>query len=158
MIIIGFKNKKLSLEIVKKGQKMKFEQSIDISAKPETVFSTYTNVSKWPEWDSELEAASIDGDFIVGTFGKVKPKGDSECKIELTEVTQNRSFAMECRLPLCKMHFIHLMTPIESGTKVVNKVVFTGLLSPLFGRLIGKEINKGLPDSLLGLKQHIEKS
>ncbi len=55
------------------------------------------------------------------------------------------------------MHFIHRMDPIDSGTRLINQVAFSGLLSPLFARLIGKGINKGLPDSLKGIKQYIEK-
>ena len=136
---------------------MKFEQSINISAEPTKVFSEYKKVSEWPKWDPETEAASIEGDFAMGSMGKIKPKGAPESKIQLIEVTNNRSFTVESKLPLCKMHFIHLITPIECGTKLVNQVEFTGILSPLFGRLIGKSINKGLPDCLAGLKHHIEK-
>lgn len=136
---------------------MKFEQSINISAEPTKVFSEYTKVSEWPIWDPETEAASIEGEFVTGAVGTIKPKGAPESKIQLIEVTNNESFTVECKLPLCKMHFIHLMTPTESGTKLINQIEFTGLLSPLFGRLIGKAINKGLPDSLKSLKHHIEK-
>lgn len=136
---------------------MKFELSINISAEPTKVFSEYTKVSEWPIWDPETEAASIEGEFVTGAVGTIKPKGAPESEIQLIEVTNNESFTVECKLPLCKMHFIHLMTPTESGTKLINQVEFTGLLSPLFGRLIGKGINKGLPDSLKGLKHHIEK-
>lgn len=136
---------------------MKFEQSINISAEPAKVFSEYQKVSDWPKWDSETEASSIEGDFVVGAVGKIKPKGAPETKMRLIEVTKDHSFTVECKLPLCKMHFIHLMSPIESGTKLVNQVEFIGLLSPLYGKLIGKGINKSLPDSLEGLKKYIEK-
>lgn len=135
---------------------MKFEQSITISAEPHEVFSEYQKVSDWPKWDPETEAASIDGEFVVGATGKVKPKGAPDSKIQLIEVTEGRSFTIECKLPLCKMHFIHLMNKAESGTELINQVEFTGFLSPLFGRLIGNGINKGLPDSLAGLKKYIE--
>ena len=136
---------------------MKYEQEIKISAKPETVFSVYSAVSEWPKWDPEVEAASIDGEFVSGTYGKIKPKGTPESKMQLIEVTKDRSFTVECKLPLCRMQFIHLMQPVESGTRVVNQVVFSGLLSPLFGRVIGKGINKVLPDGLRALKNYIMK-
>lgn len=136
---------------------MKFEQSINISVEPSNVFVEYQKVSDWAKWDPDTESASIEGDFVVGATGKVKPKGAPESKIQITELTQDRSFTIECNLPLCKMHFIHLMQPIESGTELINQVEFTGLLSPVFGRLIGKSINKSLPDSLKGLKNYIEK-
>ncbi len=136
---------------------MKFEQSIDISAAPATVFSVYQKVSEWPEWDPEVEAASLEGNFAPGAVGKIKPKGAPESTIQLIEVNQDHAFTVECKLPLCKMHFIHRMDAIDSGTRLINQVAFSGLLSPLFSRLIGKGINKGLPDSLKGIKQYIEK-
>ena len=135
---------------------MKFEHSIKIFADQATVFAAFKDVSSWSQWDPETEAASMDGAFSVGTRGKIKPKGAPESKILLTEVTQNQSFTVECSLPLCKMHFIHLMQPIVDGTELINQLEFTGLLGPVFGRLFGKGIDKGIPESLKGLKHHIE--
>lgn len=135
---------------------MKFEQSISIDAEPAEIFAEFTKVSDWPVWDPETESAHIDGDFVVGATGKIKPKGSPTTKIELTEVTQDKSFTVECGLPLCKMHFVHLMEKMDTGTNVVNQLEFTGLLAPVFGRLFGKSINKSIPESLSGLKNHIE--
>jgi len=117
---------------------MKFEQSINISVEPSTVFEAYKDVSG------------------VGTAGKIKPKGSPESKITIIEVTENKSFTVECALPLCKMQFVHLMSPNETGTELVNQLEFSGLLGPIFGRLFGKEIDKSIPGSLKGLKMYLE--
>lgn len=135
---------------------MRFEHSIDISADAKTVFHAYQNVSEWSQWDPETEAASIDGDFTVGTTGTIKPKGAPKSKMKLIEVTEDRSFTVECGLPLCKMHFIHLINPGENGTNLVNQIEFSGILGPVFAKLVGKSISKTLPESLAGLKRHIE--
>jgi len=135
---------------------MKFEQSINISVEPSTVFEAYKDVSGWSQWDPETESASIDGPFTVGTAGKIKPKGSPESKITIIEVTENKSFTVECALPLCKMQFVHLMSPNETGTELVNQLEFSGLLGPIFGRLFGKEIDKSIPGSLKGLKMYLE--
>ena len=135
---------------------MKFEQSISINSNPAAIYTVYQNVSDWPIWDPETEAAALDGEFAVGSEGKVKPKGAPVSKITLTEVTPDKSFTVECNLPLCKMLFIHELNEIDEGTEVVNQVVFTGLLAPIFGRLIGKGIEKSIPDSLKGLKGYVE--
>jgi len=135
---------------------MKFEQSISINSDPIDIYSAYKNVSGWPTWDPETESASLEGDFVVGAVGKIKPKGAPTSKIKLIEVTPNQSFTVECNLPLCKMLFVHELNKVEQGTKVINQVIFTGLLAPVFGHMIGNSINKSLPDSLQGLKEYIE--
>lgn len=135
---------------------MQFEQSISIHSNPSEIYSVYENVSDWPTWDPETESASLDGEFIVGATGKIKPKGAPESIIKLIEVTRNHSFSVECNLPLCKMKFVHELNKTDKTTEVINKIIFTGILAPIFGRLIGKGINKSVTHSLTGLKKHIE--
>ncbi len=135
---------------------MKIEHSISINSDPATVFAVYKDVPGWAQWDLEMESASLESDFAVGTQGKLKPKGSPESKILLTEVTENQSFTVECGLPLCKMHFIHQLTPSDSGTDVVNQLEFSGLLGPVFELLLGNSISKTIPTSLAGLKEFVE--
>jgi hypothetical protein len=44
-----------------------------------------------------------------------------------------------------------------NSISVVHRVIFAGFLAPIFGRLIGSQIKKGLPNTLLGLKKAAEK-
>ena len=135
---------------------MKFEDSIKITTNPAHVFSTYKDVANWPTWDPETVSASIEGDFVVGATGKIKPGKEPETTITWVEVTPDKSFTVECKLPLCKMQFIHEMTTENDQTLVVNKIELTGLLSSVFGLLIGSKLKQGMNASLAGLKQHIE--
>lgn len=135
---------------------MKFEQSIIINRDPADIYAVFKNVSDWSTWDPETESASLDGDFTVGTTGKIKPKGAPISKIVLTEITENQSITVESGLPLCKMHFVHLLNKVDDGTEVIMQLIFSGFLGPLFGRLIGNGINKALSGSLQGLKDHME--
>ena len=135
---------------------MQFEQSVYINKDPKDIYRTFMNVSNWAIWDPETESASLNGEFAIGATGKIKPKGAPESKIKLTEVTQDKSFTIECGLPLCKMHFVHLLDKENQGTKVTNQLIFTGFLAPVFSRILGNSINKSIPNSLNGLKMHIE--
>ena len=135
---------------------MQFEEQIIIDVPAEAVFAVYEDVANWPAWDSDTLSSQLDGPFEPGSTGKLKPKQGPETKIQITEVTKNHSFTVECKLPLCKMHFVHEMVPTDQSTEVTNKIIFSGLLSPVFSRLIGNEIKDTLPSSLRGLKEHIE--
>jgi len=132
------------------------EESIKIKTTPQQVFAIYKDVANWPSWDPETVSASIDGDFVVGTTGKIKPGKEPETKITWVEVTPDKSFTVECKLPLCKMQFIHEMTAENDKTLVVNRIELTGLSSSIFGWLIGSKLKQGVQQSLLGLKEHVE--
>ncbi len=135
---------------------MKYEDSIRIDASSDAVFAVYSDVSNWASWDPETESASLDGPFAVGTSGKIKPEGEPEAAIVISELTPNRTFTVECRIPLCKMEFIHELEAVNEQTNVTNKIVLTGLLSSIFGLLIGSKLRKGMQLSLQGLKAHME--
>jgi carbon monoxide dehydrogenase subunit G len=135
---------------------MQIEEKIRIQATPEQIFPFYENVSTWSSWDPDVQSSSIDGDFITGAKGRLKPVKGPETKIEFTEITKNQSFTTISKLPLCTMSFVHELVPSGEATEVAHKVVFSGLLSPLFGRLIGTGIRKGLPATMQGLRNAVE--
>jgi len=135
---------------------MQFEERITINATPEKIYPFYENVSGWSSWDPDVVSSSIDGEFVRGAKGKLKPTKGPEAKIEFTEVTKNKSFTTISKLPLCIMEFEHKLIPGDGKTEVVHKVTFEGLLSPLFGRLVGSGIKRGLPNTLKGLKNIVE--
>ena len=135
---------------------MQFEEKILISAPAEKVFSLYANVSGWSSWDADVKFSVIDGPFASGAVGTLKPLNGPKSKITFTEVVPNRSFTVESKLPLCAMRFEHELLPVGQQVQALHRVSFVGLLAPLFGRLIGSQIRKGLPRSLKGLKRAAE--
>jgi hypothetical protein len=135
---------------------MKFEEQILISAPVEKIFSLYANVSGWSSWDPDVKTSSIEGAFVSGANGTLEPTKGPKAKITFVEVVPNRSFTVKSKLPLCSMCFEHELSDSSGKTTVVHRVVFDGPLSPLFGRLIGSQIRKGLPNTLQGLKRAAE--
>ncbi len=135
---------------------MQFEAQIVIATTPEKVFALYENVTAWSSWDPDIKASSITGSFSSGATGSLQPSSGPKAKINFTEVMTNQSFTVEAKLPLCIIRFEHELTPLPSGTNAKHRVTFQGLLSPFFGRVIGSQIRKGLPNTLQGLKRAAE--
>jgi len=135
---------------------MQFEEQIVIAAPPENVFALYENVTAWSSWDPDVKTSSIEGSFSSGASGSLQPSSGPKARIKFTEVMPNRSFTVESKLPLCVIRFEHELTPLPSGTNAKHRVTFQGLLSPFFGRVIGSQIRKGLPNTLQGLKRAAE--
>jgi hypothetical protein len=136
---------------------MQFEASTQINASSAAVFSLYANVAGWPTWDPDVKAASLEGAFVSGAQGVIAPKGGPKSAIVFTEVVKDRKFTAQCKLPLCVMRFEHVLDEMQgSGTTATHRVIFEGMLAPLFGRLIGSGMRKTLPGALAGLKRAAE--
>lgn len=124
---------------------MQFEEQVVIAAPTEKVFSLYADVKNWFLWDPDVKDSSIEGSFVSGASGTIQPSKGPKARITFTEVVTNRSFTVESKLPFCVLRFQHELSSESGRTKAVHRVVFEGLLSSLFGRLIGSQIRKGLP-------------
>ena len=135
---------------------MQFEEQVVIAAPFEKVFSLYADVKGWSSWDPDVKTSSIAGEFVSGAVGTLQPSSGPKTKIAFTEVVTNRLFTVESKLPLCVMRFEHELSSHSGETKAVHRIAFEGLLSPLFGRLIGSQIKRGLPHTLQGLKRAAE--
>ena len=132
--------------------------TIKINASPEKIFGIYSDVSNWKSWDSEVVSSSLDGPFKDGTFGSLKPKSGPKSKILIETVIPNISFCALSKLPLCVMRFGHDLEKAGDYTSVTHSLNFSGPLSFLFKRLIGNQISKTIPHSLIGLKQKAERA
>jgi hypothetical protein len=137
---------------------MKFEEKIMINSTAKEIFKSYENVADWPTWDPDCKKAELSGPFKSGATGIIYPKGGPKSKLYFTDVKPDKSFEVECKLPLCVMKFKHELTESNGQTQVLHRVTFEGLLSPIFGRLIGSSLKKSLPHALNGLKKKIEKT
>lgn len=133
-----------------------FEEQIVIAARPEKVFALYENVAAWSSWDPDVKTSSIEGSFSSGASGSLQPSSGPKVRIKFTEVMPNRSFTVESKLPLCVLRFEHELTLLPSGTNAKHRVTFQGLLSPFFGRVIGSQIRKALPNAMQALKRAAE--
>jgi len=135
---------------------MKFEESVAIEAPMAKVFAFYADVGDWKAWDPDVQSSTIEGPFVSGSLGTLQPTKGPKAKIVFKEVVPNSSFTVETKLPLCVMRFEHELSEVDGQTLAVHRVIFEGVLSPVFGRLIGRQIKKGLPHTLEGLKRAVE--
>ena len=135
---------------------MRFQSKVIINTSASNIFKQYQNVENWHTWDNDVQSANLDGDFLVGTRGMLQPTHGPKSKFTLTEVTLNQSFTTETKLPLCNLIFEHKLEATINGTQVTHTVHFNGLFSPIFGKLIGTNIKKGLPTALKSLKNQCD--
>lgn len=131
--------------------------SITIAATPAQIFAHYSAPANWPLWDPELRAVSLPDGLRAGAKGWLHPRQGPRAQIAISAVDAPRSFTVISRLPLCQMSFGHDLQAQGDQTRVTHSVSFTGPLAPLFRRLIGRGIARGLPATMAGLKRICER-
>ncbi|MEM8529950.1 MAG: SRPBCC family protein [Chloroflexota bacterium] len=112
-----------------------------------TIWDIWRDVDNWPEWDIELEYATLLEDFAVGVVGTLKAKNAPESRFEITELTEGESFTFIVRLPLARLEIAHYFVDGEQ-TIFVHDVAFRGPLGWLFGMLLGQQYATALPQAM----------
>jgi len=108
----------------------------------------------WHTWDDEVKSASIHGEFVQGEKGMMQPASGPKVVFELTQVEINRAFTNRTKLPLATLNFSHRYVPSPTEgvpAQITHSVEIRGLLTPLFGFLIGHGVKKHLRSAMLKL-------
>jgi hypothetical protein len=128
-------------------------EAVATPATPAQIWAVWQQVAHWPTWDSELKWSKLQGEFSVGARGKMQPNQGPVVDFVLSDVQPEHRFVTLNRLPLTEMVFDHVIEVQNGQRYLVHSVTMTGWLAPLFGRLIGTQIQKHLPAALLKLSQ-----
>jgi hypothetical protein len=138
----------------KEWKKMwQFEHKVTTSAKAETIWKLYSDISSWVEWDKGIEYASLEGPFVAGTRGLLQPDGQERLVFMLTQVEPLRGFSDVTDIPDAgiQVHFTHLLEQVSEGTSVTHKVTITGANADQLGPKIGAGMAEGIPHTMEGL-------
>lgn len=124
------------------------EMTAKTKASRGAVWKVWSDVANWNRWDQEIESARINGDFILGQTGELKPKGGPKAKTKIIELTPLRSFSDQTDLPLAKLRFDHRMDEIDGSLQITHKISVSGPLGFLFSKILGKNLKRGLERAL----------
>lgn len=132
------------------------EKHIVTTATPETIFQIFEDVEGWKTWDPDTKASRLSAGLTLGSRGHLTPTRGNTIPIEVTLIEKNQYFTLTSKTALFRLDFDHELTLTESGTRIVHRVKFGGLLKPLLTLMLGRQIEKGLPVTLQRLKMLAE--
>jgi uncharacterized protein YndB with AHSA1/START domain len=132
------------------------EYTTETKASSKAVWRLWTDVSNWKRWDSEVLWSRLEGPFAVGTRGVLKPKHGPQAKFVLSEVQEELRFVDQTKVAGTTLTFIHELQPTPNGTKMTHRVEITGLLAPVLGATLGRQLKAGLPSAVQNLAQLAE--
>jgi Polyketide cyclase / dehydrase and lipid transport len=132
------------------------EASATTQASPEAIWTLWADVGNWKEWDPGVEDSSIGGPFAEGTHYELKPKGGPAVTSVLTEVRPGEEFSDHTRLPLANLDFSHEVERVGKETRVTHRVEISGPLAFVFASLMGRGMERGLPETMRNLARLAE--
>lgn len=135
---------------------MEIEASTYIDASPDTVFAIYADVARWPAWDPDTRAASIDGPFASGARGRLVPGKGFPVPMRFVSVEPGHGFTVVSRVLFSSMSFGHRLRPEGAGTVATHAVAFDGPFAWFLRRLVGSRVRQGLPLTMRRLKAYAE--
>jgi hypothetical protein len=108
------------------------------------IYALYTNVANWNNWDKSVESSELNGEFVVGATGTMKPVGGPKSKITISGATPNQYAASTCNLVGCHILFEQSIKDLGDMREVTHIVSLEGFLAPVFKLILGKDLVKDI--------------
>jgi hypothetical protein len=130
--------------------------TVSSSATPAAFFAQWADMATWPEWNLDTEWVRLDGPFIEGATGELKPKGGPKVRFVVERLVDGEEFTDVSRLLGARLTFRHLVSRRVGRTTVSVEVSLTGPLAPLWRLVLAGGIRASLRPDLERLVQRAE--
>ncbi|WP_170131440.1 SRPBCC family protein [Quadrisphaera granulorum] len=120
----------------------------------EQVWAVATDVARWSEWDPHEEASRLDGEFVAGTTGWVKPKGAPAGPFTITAVRPEESWSSQAAIPFGRLVGTRRYEQIDANhVRLVERVEVHGPFAPLFRLIWEKGMRRDMPLTFAALER-----
>lgn len=129
---------------------------IEIAAPPEVAWQVLTAIERWPSWNPEVKAASIQGGIDEGTEFRWKA-GPGTITSTIQDVEAPRRIAWTGKTFGIKAIHVHTLEGRNGATLVTSEESYNGLVARLFRGRLQKTLDSALENGLRRLKAEAER-
>lgn len=126
------------------------------AAAPSAFFERWADVATWPEWNLDTEWVRLDGPFVEGATGALKPKGGPKVGFVVACLVPDREFVDVSHLVGARLTFTHRVTPAGGGCTVDVAVTMSGPLARVWNLMLGKGLRESVQPDLERLARAAE--
>lgn len=133
-----------------------FSHSLPLQAADSVLWRFWTDTNLWPLWDTGLKSATLNGDFIAGSRGKLVPDRGPTAKFRLLEVKPQQHYTFATALPGAKLLIRRQLNDVDGVRHFTHTVWFEGPLARFWYKRMGKRYQALLPGVMEKLRQLCE--
>jgi hypothetical protein len=117
------------------------------------VWDLYSDVSRWSEWDSDMQKVVLEGKFVAGTIGTMFMKEMPPLPFRLDDVQKDKVFVNTSSLGEITVTFGHYISAEESGECALRHTVTITGENEVQLQGMGQGIVANIPASMTRLYQ-----
>ena len=128
------------------------------TAPPSAFFDRWADMASWPEWDTAVAWARLDGPFAEGTTGTLKPTGGPKVRFVIETLVPGHEFTDRSTLPGAHLIIRHQVAPAAERTCRLDVTVsLGGPLARLWRPILAKGVGTSTPAALHRLVEAVER-
>lgn len=135
------------------GSNRAFSWRVHVDAPRRAVWRLWTDVALWPEWDTELATAELEGAYDVGAKGTLTPKRGQPSRFYVDACDEGALTTVVMVLPLARLVMARRLI---DGSVIEHAVTFEGPLAGLWAALLGPRFRAALPGAMERLRMMAE--
>lgn len=127
------------------------EHSIETNVAAEAIWRVWADVSRWREWNADIERIQLTGPFAVGSTIAMTPHGQDAVQLRLAEVVEGELFVDEAEVAGTLVRTTHRIESLDDRrVRVVYRLEASGPAADA----IGPAISGDFDDTLTALVEH----
>jgi hypothetical protein len=118
-----------------------YQQKTDLTAAE--LWPVLANISGWAAIDDNIETIQLEGVAAKGAKFCLKPKGGPRLDFTIGDFAPPTTYSDICQMPGATMQTTHRLIAGD-GTTIEIQITIEGILSPLWGLVVGRKHANGL--------------
>ena len=108
------------------------------TASPAAFFARWADMATWPEWNADTDWVRLDGPFVEGATGVLKPSGGPKVRFVVQRLVPDEEFVDVSLLPGARLTFAHHVAARPGGGCEVDVTIsIAGPLCWVWSRVLG---------------------
>jgi uncharacterized protein YndB with AHSA1/START domain len=134
------------------------EHSVETGAAPEAIWSLWSDVDRWPEWNADLANAELDGAFEAGSTIRMTSADGDVVELRIAEAEPPVRFVDEAQVGGITVRTTHRVDRAAADrVRIVYRMEISGPEADTIGRELGPQISGDFPDVLAALAERAER-